>query len=48
MLKLKRVLGGASDRMLVGNPAQYTMRADDPRILTGADPPRLREDRRRL
>jgi len=36
MLKLKRVLGGASDRMLVGNPAQYTMRADDPRILTGA------------
>ena len=35
MLKLKRVLAGAGDRMLVGNPAQYTMRADDPRILTG-------------
>ena len=35
MLKLKQVLAGAGDRMLVGNPAQYTMRADDPRILTG-------------
>jgi ribosomal protein S12 methylthiotransferase len=35
MLKLKRVLGGAGDRMLVGNPAHYTMRADDPRVLTG-------------
>jgi len=35
MLKLKGVLGGASERMLVGNPAQYTMRADDPRVLTG-------------
>ena len=35
MLKLKRVLAGAGDRMLVGNPAQYTMRADDPRVLTG-------------
>jgi ribosomal protein S12 methylthiotransferase len=36
MLKLRGVLGGASDRMLVGNPAHYTMRADDPRVLTGA------------
>jgi ribosomal protein S12 methylthiotransferase len=35
MLKLRGVLGGASDRMLVGNPAHYTMRADDPRVLTG-------------
>jgi ribosomal protein S12 methylthiotransferase len=35
MLKLKRVLGGAKERMLVGNPAQYTMRADDPRVLSG-------------
>jgi len=35
MLKLKLVLAGAGDRMLVGNPAQYTMRADDPRVLTG-------------
>jgi ribosomal protein S12 methylthiotransferase len=35
MLKLQRVLGGASERMLVGNPAQYTMRADDPRMRTG-------------
>jgi ribosomal protein S12 methylthiotransferase len=35
MLKLKHVLSGAGDRMLVGNPAQYTMRADDPRVLTG-------------
>jgi len=35
MLKLRQVLGGTPDRMLVGNPAHYTMRADDPRILTG-------------
>ncbi|RLB37521.1 MAG: 30S ribosomal protein S12 methylthiotransferase RimO, partial [Deltaproteobacteria bacterium] len=35
MLKLKSVLGGTKDRMLVGNPAQYTMRAEDPRVLTG-------------
>jgi ribosomal protein S12 methylthiotransferase len=35
MLKLKSVLGGTGGRMLVGNPAQYTMRADDPRVLTG-------------
>lgn len=35
MLKLETVLGGAKDRMLVGNPAQYTMRAGDPRLLSG-------------
>jgi len=35
MLKLKQVLAGTGHRMLVGNPAQYTMRADDPRVLTG-------------
>ena len=35
MLKLKSVLGGAKERMLVGNPAQYTMRANDPRVLSG-------------
>ena len=36
MLKLRTVLGGAKERMLVGNPAQYTMRANDPRVLSGA------------
>ncbi len=35
MLKLETVLGGAKERMLVGNPAQYTMRASDPRLLSG-------------
>jgi ribosomal protein S12 methylthiotransferase len=35
MLKLKSVLAGAEERMLVGNPAQYTMRANDPRLLSG-------------
>ncbi|MGB5221344.1 MAG: radical SAM protein, partial [Polyangiales bacterium] len=35
MLKLQKVLGGKGERMLVGNPALYTMRADDPRVLTG-------------
>jgi ribosomal protein S12 methylthiotransferase len=35
MLKLKSVLGGTKERMLVGNPAQYTMRANDPRVLSG-------------
>jgi ribosomal protein S12 methylthiotransferase len=34
MLKLRRVLVGTNERMLVGNPAQYTMRSDDPRILS--------------
>ena len=35
MLKLRAVLRGTDERMLVGNPAEYTMRADDPRVLTG-------------
>ena len=34
MLKLRRVLEGSGERMLVGNPAEYTMRAADPRVLT--------------
>ncbi len=36
MLKLHAVLKGREERMLVGNPAEYTMRAEDPRILTEA------------
>jgi len=36
MLKLHAVLKGREERMLVGNPAEYTMRADDPRVLTEA------------
>ena len=35
MLKLRGVLAGTGDRMLVGNPAQYTMRSNDPRMLSG-------------
>jgi len=35
MLKLRGVLRGRTERMLVGNPAEYTMRADDPRTLSG-------------
>jgi ribosomal protein S12 methylthiotransferase len=35
MLKLRGILGGRRERMLVGNPADYTMRADDPRMLSG-------------
>jgi ribosomal protein S12 methylthiotransferase len=35
MLKLSQVLRGTQQRMLVGNPAHYTMRADDPRVLSG-------------
>jgi ribosomal protein S12 methylthiotransferase len=35
MLRLESVLRDRSERMLVGNPAQYTMRADDPRALSG-------------
>ena len=34
MLKLRRVLEGNPERMLVGNPAEYTMAATDPRTLT--------------
>ncbi len=35
MLKLGEVLDGQADRMLVGNPANWVVRATDPRILTG-------------
>ena len=35
MLKLGAVLDGGAERMLVGNPADYTLRATDPRALTG-------------
>ncbi|MFO0561336.1 MAG: 30S ribosomal protein S12 methylthiotransferase RimO [Polyangiales bacterium] len=35
MLKLKDVLAGGADRMLVGNPAAYTIRAEDRRMLSG-------------
>jgi ribosomal protein S12 methylthiotransferase len=34
MLKLGKVLDGDPTRMMVGNPAEYTMRATDPRRLT--------------
>ncbi|MEM8610035.1 MAG: 30S ribosomal protein S12 methylthiotransferase RimO [Myxococcota bacterium] len=36
MLTLRTILKGRPERMLVGNPANYTMRADDPRVLTEA------------
>jgi ribosomal protein S12 methylthiotransferase len=36
MLKLAKVLDGSSEeRMLVGNPADWVVRASDPRVLTG-------------
>jgi len=35
MLELRGVLRDRGERMLVGNPADYTMRADDPRVLSG-------------
>ncbi|MEO8876592.1 MAG: 30S ribosomal protein S12 methylthiotransferase RimO [Polyangiaceae bacterium] len=36
MLKLATVLGGKkADRMLVGNPADWVVRASDPRVLSG-------------
>ncbi len=34
MLKLRDVLEGGAERMLVGNPAAYTLRASDPRVLS--------------
>lgn len=34
MLKLRGVLEGGAERMLVGNPAEYTLRASDPRVLS--------------
>ena len=36
MLKLGPVLRGTEERVLVGNPVEYTMRAEDPRVLTDA------------
>jgi ribosomal protein S12 methylthiotransferase len=35
MLKLGQVLSGGADRMLVGKPADWVVRASDPRVLTG-------------
>jgi len=35
MLKLRLVLDGKADRMLVGNPAEWVVRASDPRVVTG-------------
>ncbi len=35
MLKLGDVLSGKADRMLVGNPAEWVIRASDPRVVTG-------------
>lgn len=35
MLKLRDVLRGDADRMLVGNPAEWVIRAADPRVITG-------------
>ena len=34
MLKLREVLDGGADRMLVGNPADWIVKASDPRVLT--------------
>ena len=34
MMKLAQVLGGAKERMLVGNPADWVVRASDPRVVT--------------
>jgi len=36
MLKLGDVLRGGADRMLVGHPADWVVRASDPRVLTGS------------
>ncbi len=34
MLKLKEILRGDGERMMVGNPADWVVRASDPRVLT--------------
>jgi ribosomal protein S12 methylthiotransferase len=34
MMKLGEVLGGKADRMLVGNPADWVVKATDPRVVT--------------
>jgi ribosomal protein S12 methylthiotransferase len=36
MLKLEKVLAGGAERMLVGNPADWVIRASDPRTLSQA------------
>jgi ribosomal protein S12 methylthiotransferase len=36
MLKLGEVLKGKAERMLVGNPADWVVRASDPRVVTGS------------
>ena len=36
MLKLEKVLAGDAERMLVGNPADWVIRASDPRTLSQA------------
>ena len=35
MLRLEDVLRGKAERMLVGNPAEWVIRASDPRVVTG-------------
>src|SRR5215471_4756376 len=35
MLRLAEVLEGRAERMLVGNPAEWVVRAGDPRVVTG-------------
>ncbi|HEX7602170.1 MAG TPA: 30S ribosomal protein S12 methylthiotransferase RimO [Polyangiaceae bacterium] len=35
MLRLEEVLRGKAERMLVGNPAEWVIRASDPRVITG-------------
>ncbi len=35
MLKLASVLDGKGERMMVGNPADWVVRASDPRVITG-------------
>jgi ribosomal protein S12 methylthiotransferase len=34
MLKLERILAGDAERMLVGSPAEWVVRASDPRVVT--------------
>jgi ribosomal protein S12 methylthiotransferase len=36
MLKLGKVLEGGAARVLVGNPAEWVIRASDPRVITGS------------
>ena len=48
MLKLGEVLAGEAERMLVGNPADWVVRASDPRVVTAVARERVAEDRRGL